>query len=504
MLTVRGAHDALVWLAKGATAGDAAGWDERAEWLSALSGREWLLLDDLARTWRYGQAPISGTRGWLGTQLAEPTGLVAAVTSLHADGRMRQRATRLLPTAPSRLVAAALAVRSLDHVEQVRDEALRGLRALPVDQAAVVLSVLLAGHQRQHASKALDVYVDAVLQQPAPSALLAALRNAEDRNVHRWAYRVSFERDLLSVAELLHVVRSGRDQLVRASCAAWLRGRASVDDLRGLLAARFVEGRMLAVQELPDQTLPDVVLLPLLADASGRVRELAQWRAPKRGTDVAAWYRHQLQAVQLTPRRTAACLAGLGDCGSRGDVPLVLAHLAADSPSVRGAAVAAVSTLAAADAVHAVLLPLLHDPAPRVSAAAARALARAGAGTAEAAEAWESGVPATRRAAWRLSRAAGTWERVDADVRAAADSDPQLAGLGRAGVRNWLHAGAATTWGCPRPDTADRLLRLLPQTGLSLQEQRLVAFHAGLELPTSTPAAADDNRRTWLRLLRPR
>ena len=504
MLTVEGAYDALKWLATKAIAGDAAGWDERAAWLSALSGREWLLLDDLARTVSYGQAPIGGTAGWLGPHLPEPTGLVAAVTSLHTDGRMRQRATRLLATVESRLAAPALAVRSLDHVEQVREEALRGLRALPVDQAPVVLSVLLAGRRRQHANAALDVYLESVLQQAAPSEVLAALREADDRNVQRWAYRVSYERGLLSVADLFDVVRSGRDQPLRASCAHWLRGRASVDDLRALLAARFVDGRMLAVQDLPDEALPDTVLLPLLADASGRVRELAQWRARRRGTDVADWYRHQMQARQLSPRRTAACLAGLADCGSSGDVPLVLARLTDDSPSVRAEAVAAVSSLAAADGVRNALLPLLHDPAPKVSAAAARALARTGAGTAEAAPAWESALVTTRRAAWRLSRAAGTWERVDADVRAAADPDPQLAGLGLAGLRNWLHAGAATTWGRPRPETADRLLRLLPLTGLTLDEQRLVAFHSGLGLPTSARGGGRDAGRTWLRLLRRR
>ncbi len=131
VLTLREGHGSAVALARVATSGtpeDVARW---ASWLRARSGREWLLLDDLARSWRVsGQAPVSGVRGWLGERLDEPTGLIVTVTSWHADGRFRQRATRALAGRRGTLPASALALRCLDHVPQVRTEALAGRASL--------------------------------------------------------------------------------------------------------------------------------------------------------------------------------------------------------------------------------------------------------------------------------------------------------------------------------------------------------------------------------------
>lgn len=77
--------------------GPAAEWAPLATRLETLSGRGWLILDAAARTYRFHYAtPVSGVRGRLAPNLSEPSGLVAAVTSLHVDGGIRERATLAL------------------------------------------------------------------------------------------------------------------------------------------------------------------------------------------------------------------------------------------------------------------------------------------------------------------------------------------------------------------------------------------------------------------------
>ena len=120
------ARDLARELALAATDGKIDSWIAGANLLEQLDVRSWLLLDAAARTFSYTDGtPVGGTRRWLGTSAAEPTGFVAAVTSLHADGRIRQRAVRMLAKRDARIAAIAIAVRSLDHVPQVRDEAQR-------------------------------------------------------------------------------------------------------------------------------------------------------------------------------------------------------------------------------------------------------------------------------------------------------------------------------------------------------------------------------------------
>lgn len=57
----------------------------------------------------------------------EPAGVVATVTSWHVNGRVRERATRILGESRGSLRGAALSVRLLDHVPQVRAAAFAGL-----------------------------------------------------------------------------------------------------------------------------------------------------------------------------------------------------------------------------------------------------------------------------------------------------------------------------------------------------------------------------------------
>ncbi|MGZ4436505.1 MAG: hypothetical protein ACXVW6_02625 [Nocardioidaceae bacterium] len=446
--------------------------------------------------------------------MTEPTGFVAAVTSFHVDGRIRQRATRVLAELDGIVPATALAARLLDHVPQVREEAQRALLPrLDAGNAAAVLGVLLAGRGRQHAPNGLASVREALFEKLPAIELVETLLRGGAREVRRWAFTLGHDRGLLTPGRLLRVVHDDPDQWLRASAADWLLPVADPQQLRELLGANTVEARLVALTQLPDDSLGDDDLLPLLADRAPRVREQARWRARRRGIDTARWYRERV-ALPETPAQTlAASLDGLAAVGGPGDLERFTEHLHHRSPRVRTAAVTGVSTHASREVAVATLAPVLLDPSPRVSSAAARLLVRLRAPQEAAAAAWSSPQSWSRRAAWRMSRGAGSWDWVEADLRAAADTDPQLASLGRAGVRNWLATSAATTWAALPDSQRERIQELLVAGPVDSATSRTVAFHARIQVPsppvpapagTTTDADVPAPTRRWLRLVRRR
>ena len=511
MITAKEARELATRLAAAATKGGPADWLAGSQTLERLDGRSWLLLDQAARRFTYADGtPMSGVRGWLGTAVGEPSGFVAAVTSMHVDGRFRERATQVLAAASSQVATSALSVRLLDHVPQVRMQAWEGLRPrLAPDTAELVLDVLLAGRNRQHAAQALADVRDALLQATPASELVSRLAASDRRHGRRWAFTFGHTRELLTSEDLVAAARNDPDQWLRATCADWLMATPDAHQLAALLDANSVEARLVALTRAPDADLSDGALGRLLTDRAPRVREQARWRAHRRGLNVASYYRQELTDAGVAARVRAACLDGLAVVGDETDLPTCVAHLDHASVRVRAAAVNAVLGRGRPDEVVQLLTPVLLDPGARVSAAAARGLARLGVPASTAAVAWASTQPTSRRAAWRLSREAGGWHRMEADLRAAADPDPHLASLGRAGLRNWLEVSAATTWGRLPDEQRARIAERLPFSGLDDDRQRMVAFHAGIKLPsaertrssggTTEPVAT--KQRRWLRLV---
>ncbi len=509
-------------LASDATRGGEGAWSDGIRTLEQLDGRSWLLLDEAARSYDHGLGvPVSGTRGWWGVSADEPTGFVAAVTSLHVDGRFRERATHLLAGKCGRVATTALAVRLLDHVPQVRDQATRALLPkLTADSAAGVLDVLLAGRGRRHAPAALESVQNTLLAGPSVHELVATLLVAEERHVRRWAVVLGHERDVLTSEQLMSAVHSDEDQWVRAVCADWFAEIASPQQLVELLSVKNIEARLVAVTRVPDVALSDGDLEGLLADRAPRVREQARWRARRRGMDAAAWYRSQLDPPTAEARTVAACLDGLSAVGGNGDLAVFVAHLQRSSVRVQAAAVNGVRAHADRGEAIAILEPLLVDSSPRVASVAVRALVRLQAPKSTAALAWVSSQAWSRRAAWRLSRRAGSWDRVEAHLRAAADVDPHLAGLGVAGIQNWLKTSAATTWAVLPEEQRERIDSLMKAGPVDEHTIRQVAFHARITLPSASVLAPEQaapeklapeklapeqevsaTKRRWLRLV---
>lgn len=497
-------------LARAVVDGSAAKWAPLAARLDRLSGREWLILDAAARSYRFHYAtPVSGVRGWLGSNLSEPSGLVAAVTSLHVDGRIRERATLALAELAGPLAVAATAVRLLDHVEQVRAIARQSLTALLVaeprpDLVVRVLDVVLSGRGRFQGPGALDVVEELAHRLFSETEYVDLLMKATPRQVRRHGFKTANRLGMLTVARLLDAARVEEDQLIVAWCADWLYERGTPEDFADLLDARSALLRQVAVLRVDDAALPDSKLLHMAADRAPRVREAARHRARKRGLDVASWYRRQLGS-QLPANRTAAVLDGLLVSGDASDLPAFQAALADPRPRIRAVAVRGVAAWTTDAETIAQLAPLLTDQSSRVSASAARVLARAGASSTVAAEAWRSSLPGSRRAAWYLTRSTGGWDAVESDLRLSTDPDAELAGLGRTQVSNWLSTRAATTWQ-PLPESQrSRIATLLKAWDASKDLKRTLAFHAGIrplpgeEVHRDLPAEVVSIKRKWWR-----
>ncbi|WP_418062182.1 HEAT repeat domain-containing protein [Pimelobacter simplex] len=496
-------------LARAVTHGGASTWASSAASMAALSGRDWLVLDAAARSYRLRSSmPISGARGWLGPSLNEPSACVAAVTSMHVDGRIRERATLALGELPGTLAVTAAAVRLLDHVEQVRVAARQSLAALLVSDprpelAVRALEVVLAGRDRLQGAGAREAVEDVAADLFEEAGYVQALMAAGPRDVRRYGFEAANELGLLTVPRLLDAARDEEDQLIVAWCADWLYDRGTSEDLAGLLDARSAVVRQAAVLRVDDTVLSDDRLRSMLADRAPRVREAVRHRARKRGLDLAAWYRDAL-VPDAPAHRTAAILDGLLASGGASDLPSFESALADPRPRVRSAAVRGIAAWTSGAETVERLAPMLTDSSGRVSATVARVLARAGAPETAAAEAWASPMAGSRRAAWYLTRSAGGWNAVEADLRLATDADADLAGLGRAQVSNWLTTRAATTWQPLPVRQRARIADLIAAWDAPADLKRTLAFHAGIRLrpgadsgATEEPARVIDRKRRW-------
>ncbi|MFB7287630.1 hypothetical protein [Actinacidiphila glaucinigra] len=490
MMTWAQARELATELALAATGDEPAVRRAAERRLEQLDGRSWLLLNEAARS----SVRVGGPRGSRAAAPTATTLLAAAVSSFAADGRIRQRAARTLAREGSRTATAALAVRLLDHVPQVREETRRALLPrLDTDHAEAVLDVLLAGRARRHAPAALGWVRDVLLTRLSTAELVSALVRSDRRAVRRWAYALGREHRLLTADELLAAVRRDPDQWLRAACAQWLMEVAAPAELRALLTAKSVEARLVALTRVPDEDLDDEDLLLLLADRSPRVRDQARWRGRRRGIDAADWYRGRL-ALPGTPAHVlAACLDGLAAVGGAGDLAAFTSRLRHPGVGVRAAAVTGVGAYADRDEALALLGPVLLDSSPRVSLTAASALLRIRAPQSAADAAWASDQPWSRRAAWRMVRGHGSWDRVEADLRAAGDGDPRLASLGLVGIHDWLATGAATTWAVLSDTQRRRIRDGLTAAPLDDTTRGTLAFHAGIGLrPPPAPVREDD------------
>jgi hypothetical protein len=449
--------------------------------LSAADPALWITLDETMRRGPHAPAP----------RLEGPRTLRRILASMARDGRLRESAVRALAQEHGPAPTYALAVRTVDWVEPVREQALAALIGrLTPDEALPAVRTLLRLDRRARAAGALEAF-RAALTDPAQRRTVRRLAGDTDPRTRRFGVELALELGEYVRGDLVRTALRDSDQACRQLCAQRLL-ELDPDQAGRLMWARSAAVRRLAVDALPDD-VPAARLVAPLADRSRMVREAARWRLYERGEPPVEVYRRQLRRCGsgTPPHLVAGLAAGLGECGDAGtgDVPL-LARLAAPEPHpwekesagpawppvVRRAAVRALGRLARTRELPELLVPLLErETVPSVVREVLDALLPA-ASLVEppvVRRALERPEPAVRRAALRLVRASGPWQRVEIDLELAADPRPEVAAEARADLRAWL---GKQIYSRPEPDHLDRIHGLLNAADLPEVVRRHLAF----------------------------
>jgi HEAT repeat protein len=334
--------------------------------VAAAPARLLLLLDRYARP----GAPATGPAGPLHLLL----------TSLDADGRVREQAVVGLAGTGGPLAAALLALRTADHVPEVgaRAAAALALRTAP-DEVAAAVPVLLGLGRRVRGGAALAAY-RAVLAEPPHRRAVRALAVAADPDTRRFGVELALDLGEYVRGDLLRAALYDRDQVCRRLCAQRLL-EIDPEQAGPLLGAGGAGVRELAVAALPGD-VPAKRLVPLLADRARMVRAQARWQLYQRGEPPAGVYRRELEKALagkagVRTRLLAGLVAGLGECGEAADAALLARLLGDGRPAVRRAAARALTRIARAEDLPPLLGPLANDPDPGVAREVFEGLARA-------------------------------------------------------------------------------------------------------------------------------
>ncbi|OLT29885.1 hypothetical protein BJF79_10165 [Actinomadura sp. CNU-125] len=453
--------------------GVAAGPPEAAEraldGLADVTPRTWLRLDVALRSWwAYGRTGPEGA----GARGAGALGALVAACS--GDGRRREAAlTRACMETDPRLLPV-LVIRTADWVRPVRERARAVLaRALAEPPTLPAVGVALAMRDWTRGGHAVEVMSEAMRD-------VHGARSAAHLPTRRLAYDLWLEDETLPTDAIVKAALDEPDPVARLRCAERVAQGRDVRALQRLLGAKSVPVQVAALTELVKLGHPEHGL-PFMSANSAPLRATAQWAARRAGVDPAVRYREpEADAAGARGR-----VAGLGECGTAGDLALVEPYLGHARPRLRAEAVRAFHRLGGPAAT---LAPMFVDPAPVVVRAVSRILRGEGGRVLPdrrlrhllSAPGWPRHV---RRAAFVLSAARGSWPRVEADLLLLHSDDPELAALGRSDLGAWLRTDAAKNYAVPRAETRRRVRELLASAEPVLGERnaRTVRWYLGLD-----------------------
>ncbi len=427
--------------------------------------RRWLGLDAVRLDARTEYVEHTPRGGWSAAiEQAGASSLLLVLASTHRDGFLRERTIPLLAERTGALTSAALALRTTDHVSEVREPARPALAGrTSCSDAAVIVPILLAVEGRKVAAGFVADYLTRL-----SGETLRSLVRSQDNETRRLAV----ERAPLTSTELVEIAVADRDLHARLGAAR----RAIAQDVAvagELFAVRPASVRALAVAAAPDE-LVRPRLEQLLLDRSALLRRAAQARATTLEVDAAAVYRRHL------PARTA--VLGLGETGSDADVDRLVELVdERQEPAVRRAAVRALGWRAPSELLLVLLPPLLEADQPGVAREAGRQLRRLGftlSGTAldrlvGSPHAW------TRQAALGIARSRPGWDAPVAALALYDDPNESVREYARSALHEWFGRKASSA-GVPTREQADRLSASLDRVGLSPWFDRQLRFHAGL------------------------
>ncbi|ATY15772.1 hypothetical protein CU254_39325 [Amycolatopsis sp. AA4] len=395
---------------------------EAEAWLASATARELLRIDYYARQSRYPVPVLGRARDW---KLKNAAPVVAALASLHPDGRLREQAVRVLCASSGVVSDRALAVRVTDHVDEVRELAEQEvLRRTTLAQAERIVPVLQRISQRGRGSGVLGRYLRALVDAHGEASVWKYLRSSEDLDVRRTAFRRSFETGLLGLADAVRMLPRERDQVVRRQLIHVIAESAAPDVIaESLLRGRSAESRVLGLVKLTAEQLDPVDVERLLVDRSVLVRMWARLRWQEMGRDPVEVYAAVARSA-AGPLVRARGYVGLAEAGSELDRAEIVelarsADLALKKIGLsllRGKAVASevpwlLREMAGEDSRAARLAGDVLSSSPRLWSLADLAVLK------------DSADPVVQRRGWWLHRSLGGWEAVIVDLESGAFRD---------------------------------------------------------------------------------
>ena len=234
-----------------AVEGDAAGCQSAHSWLMTVSARDLVRIDGFARQWRYEGPTMGKSQHWT-RQVLRSADLAPTLASMHPDGFLRERAVEALTRSHDPLSNRMLALRVADHVEQVRERALREvISRTDLSDANEIAPVLQRFEVRSRGAEARTIYLNELEMRHGKEQLWARLRESADRDLRRVAFRHSIERQYLNVDDAVRHLGRDRDQIVRRLMANLIAETADPGVIRSaLLHSRVAEARVLGLVKL--------------------------------------------------------------------------------------------------------------------------------------------------------------------------------------------------------------------------------------------------------------
>lgn len=315
MLTPTEIDHELTRLQQAAWQGGADATSERIAWLTGLSPRILVRVDERARFMSWIQArPLAPPDAWRAVDLHARSGLPAMVAALHPSGYLREAAVRALSDVPVPAATRMLALRATDHVEKVRRRAQAALltRLSDVDVLAAI-PILVATRARKLGESPHTAYLAAAeVTLPQRARLLTS-------STDRWTRRLGFDELLtansLGAEELINHLDVETDQQVKRTLAEALTRSDREAAKTYLLHGRYVEGRLVALQYLDDAAFDADGLRRRMLDRSPRVRDAARWRYRRAGQSPVDFYQGARARTDVADPLLDVVLSGLRECG---------------------------------------------------------------------------------------------------------------------------------------------------------------------------------------------
>jgi hypothetical protein len=444
------------------------GAEEELGWLRAAGPSTWRGIDGAARDSRLYADPFPPLAKLLRELTAGCSTLLAVMASFHRSGHAREAAVAILSARDDAVADKALALRTADWVDVVRQKArIAVLERVDRRQALSIVPVLVALQDQERSKGLIADYLSRL-----------GIETVRDlaRFGSRATRRLLIARPDLPDEDLLQRAVEDEDPLVRT-----LSARALLSRDPGAAAELFIRGSGL-VRAIAVAQAPAALVLEkeeqLLLDRRATVRRAGQRRLSELGADVADRYRALVEAEPPVP----VAIVGLGECGTRADEPRITALVRHDDEAVRRAALNACRFLVSETALIELAAVALHDTSDLVVRAAARVLRRRAARipkqVVDAAVASDS--RATHLAGLRLARRADGWSRLEADLMLSIDDDETVAREGREDLLSWVNRVAPTLYGAPPPSQRESISRLLERAHLDASLDREIRFHSGV------------------------